>query len=150
MAQELVSRLIYRSRSVLLGKIGSVNSGAVQHILNSAQTKNAGLGITGVLFFDGVNFGQVLEGPKDAVQHAMDTILRDPRHVDVEILADDHDVARIFSDWSMSYVRIGGDTPAVVQLSATVDGNDGSWPVTPDQFALISFVRGSFIRASAA
>jgi hypothetical protein len=150
MSQELVSRLIYRSRSALFGRIGSVNSGAVQNILNSAQAKNAGLGITGVLFFDGANFGQVLEGPKDAVRHAMDCILRDPRHTDVEILTDDNDVTRVFADWTMSYVRTGGDTPAVVQLSDTVDGKDGLWPVSPDQFALISFVRDSFIQASAA
>jgi hypothetical protein len=146
---EKVSRLIYRSRSVLRGDVGSVNSGQVQHILNTAQATNVELGVTGALYFDGSSFGQVLEGPKEGIRRVMENITRDDRHTQVEILAQDDDVPRVFADWTMSYVRNVADTPAVLQLSASMDSNEPSSIVSPDQFALISFIRRSIGTPSA-
>lgn len=66
--------------------------------------RNPALGITGALYFDGVQFYQVIEGSPDAVEDLFDRILRDPRHCAVQSLWDGPIARRRFGIWAMKFV----------------------------------------------
>jgi len=53
------------------------------------------------LFFDGVRFLQVLEGPEDAVAAAFERISADPRHMALVVLRDRQIDHRSFGGWAM-------------------------------------------------
>lgn len=57
-------------------------------ICRTARSRNARLGIGGVLLFDGQRFFQWLYGPPPPVRQLMDTIALDPRHADVVVCLD--------------------------------------------------------------
>lgn len=78
-----------------LGILGLVNL-CVQSYCNNVE-----LGLTGILFFDGHHFGQVLEGRRDAVDNRWQVIQRDQRHIDVHVIAHKEIARRSFSNWSM-------------------------------------------------
>lgn len=91
-------------------------------ILIVSRRNNALEGVTGVLWTDGTNFLQVLEGGDAAVEHVFDRIRSDPRHTDIKILVDEHVLHRSFSTWSMAFT---GDPDARLEralgsASATV------------------------------
>lgn len=76
-------------------------------ILDTARTRNAAEGITGLLVFNGFNFMQLLEGPADSVERVFASICKDRRHTGVvRVLSADAD-ARVFGDWAMAYARTG-------------------------------------------
>jgi hypothetical protein len=137
---EPVFRLIYVSRSLIDHKDNADRLRQIQHILRTAQERNLKNGITGALFFDGDHFGQVLEGPVEAVRLAMVNVGRDPRHTEIDIVSEVKDARRMFSDWSMAIVRNCDGPTIAVQLSDTNDENEPAWVVTPDQRALITEV----------
>ncbi|OZI77039.1 diguanylate phosphodiesterase [Bordetella genomosp. 12] len=97
----MLSTLIYRSRAV-----ESMSAQALQGLLAAARLRNAALGITGILLFDGTHFVQLLEGGVHAVTALFSTIKRDPRHDNVVLLMRDQGPAR----------RFGGDPMAVLDL----------------------------------
>ena len=74
-----------------LGILGLVNL-CVQSYCNNVE-----LGLTGILFFDGHHFGQVLEGRRDAVDNRWQVIQRDQRHIDVHVIAHKEIARRSFS-----------------------------------------------------
>jgi hypothetical protein len=57
-------------------------------ICRSSRHRNAALGVTGVLLFDGHRFCQLLQGPAPAVQTLMADIARDARHEQIVTLFD--------------------------------------------------------------
>ena len=77
--------------------------GKVDDIVHVAASRNASLSVTGALVFTEVHFAQVLEGPPEAVDELMSSILRDSRHQDVQVLRSTHVPSRRFSQWSMAY-----------------------------------------------
>lgn len=72
-------------------------------ILRGAQPFNGLNGITGLLCAAGDRFFQVLEGPSESVEAAMERITTDPRHHHIQVLHDAPVEARAFGDWSMAY-----------------------------------------------
>ena len=54
-------------------------------ICRSARSRNAELGVAGVLLFDGQRFLQWLHGPAETVSALMRVIAADPRHEDLVI-----------------------------------------------------------------
>ncbi|NNK16394.1 MAG: BLUF domain-containing protein [Sulfitobacter sp.] len=80
-------------------------SGAdVAKIVAEAEVKNADLGITGALAYNGRNFCQLLEGPDDKVIALIESIETDPRHSGIKIIDQKEITSRYFSDWSMKLV----------------------------------------------
>ena len=72
-----------------------------------AASKNAELGVTGVLMASGGLFYQVIEGPAEAVDGLFATIEGDERHTDVLVLDTEEGVtSRLFPDWSMKAVNL--------------------------------------------
>ncbi len=101
-------QLIYRSRSLLHGPQAEINAG-VGEILEISRRNNPLHGVTGVLFFDGFNFVQTLEGPPRAIEALYGNISRDSRHENIVLL--DHAVVgeRCFEAWAMAFVGRGDD-----------------------------------------
>lgn len=78
-------------------------------ILEVSVSRNAAHGISGALMFNDGRFAQILEGDRDAVKAAYESIRHDPRHTEVTILSTQTLMVRRFGSWAMTFV---GTTPA--------------------------------------
>ena len=72
-------------------------------ILRGARPFNGMNGVTGLLCATDGRFLQVLEGPSESLEIAMDRIRADPRHHSIQILRDEPIETRAFADWAMAY-----------------------------------------------
>lgn len=96
-------------------------------ILRGARALNGISGITGLLCAANDRFLQLLEGPDESLDAAMARIEADPRHRDIEVLADGPVAERAFGDWAMAYREKGlpaealGDGVAVSLVDAPPD-----------------------------
>ena len=91
---------------VSLSKIPSF-SPEMLDLARACLTRNPALGLTGALYFDGVQFYQVLEGNPDSLEAMYATIAADPRHSAVQRLWDGPIARRRFADWAMKFVEGG-------------------------------------------
>lgn len=82
----------------------TVTDEEVDKILTSAEIKNAKLGVTGALVFDGRRFCQLLEGDEDGVSEVFDHIRKDTRHCDIDVIARQPIRDRRFPGWAMVQV----------------------------------------------
>ncbi len=98
-------RLIYQSRSTLLGK-QDLQIEAIQDILLHARRRNIKSGVSGILLYNQLEYFQVLEGSKAAVKLIFRSILRDRRHTNVVTLQRGPAGSRIFHSWSMAYKEL--------------------------------------------
>ena len=76
----------------------------IEDILSVARARNESLGITGALMFNEGRFIQILEGREVDVKAVFESIRRDPRHSDVDILSIVPWGKRRFESWSMAFV----------------------------------------------
>jgi Sensors of blue-light using FAD len=76
---------------------------AIEEIVAAARSRNAALGVTGMLIFTQDNFAQILEGPGHALDRLMRSIERDPRHTEVRTLLRQEIESRTFQGWRMGY-----------------------------------------------
>ena len=74
----------------------------VPQILSVSQSNNARDGLSGLLFFNGKRFLQVLEGPENAMAAVIDRIRADRRHRAIVILSDRMVADREFGTWAMA------------------------------------------------
>jgi hypothetical protein len=81
-----------------------VDSKEVDRIVAHAAQKNAALGVTGALAYNGRNFCQLLEGEEHTVRALIDTIAQDPRHAGFKIIDERQVEAPHFAGWSMQRV----------------------------------------------
>ncbi len=91
-----LSRVVYRSRAVT-----PLDAPELRHLVDGAQSRNSRESITGLMLYDDSRFFQWLEGPPDGVARIMHSIQRDPRHTEMEVLADQTAPSRTFGSWSM-------------------------------------------------
>lgn len=75
-------------------------------LLGECRTQNRRRGLTGMLLYNEGRFIQALEGPEFMVRATMERIADDPRHHDVEVLAEEEVKGRQFPSWSMGYRQI--------------------------------------------
>jgi methanogenic corrinoid protein MtbC1 len=73
----------------------------------TAQVRNEREGITGLLLYDEGRFFQWLEGSAESLKRLMDSIRRDSRHVDVQVLRDCPTPSRRFTGWSLKLAAMG-------------------------------------------
>jgi hypothetical protein len=106
----MLIRLLYISRAT-----GAITTTVTGSILESARVHNRVAGITGVLCQGQGLFIQVLEGERSTVNRLYNTIIKDKRHQDVELVAIEEISARKFPNWSMAHVIISENDP-IVQL----------------------------------
>ncbi|SLN61613.1 BLUF domain-containing protein [Pseudooctadecabacter jejudonensis] len=82
------------------------------NITKTAVRRNARTDITGVLFFQGEHFFQVIEGEKANLDRLYAELEDDPRHRNLVKLIDQPIPARQLSDWSMDSFFV--DNPEIV------------------------------------
>lgn len=75
----------------------------VDAIVQWSQHRNRELEVTGALVFTEKRFAQYLEGPADAVATLMESISRDPRHGQVDLIFRRPIVRRHFATWALAY-----------------------------------------------
>jgi hypothetical protein len=79
----------------------SINVWGLTAIVDVSVAANKSHEITGALFFEQGYFGQILEGPRDAVEDLWDRIKNDSRHHNIELLGITEIEKRRFPKWSM-------------------------------------------------
>ena len=94
----MLERLLYRSKAT--STLGSLH---LFNMLNEARAKNAELQITGHLLYSKEVFVQCIEGPPESIASLWESLQRDPRHHDIELLARGPLEQRRFTDWSMAF-----------------------------------------------
>lgn len=72
-------------------------------IVNVSRKNNQPLGITGCLLYQDGYFMQLLEGGREDVLELMERVSLDPRHRNVQIVAQGKVPRRLFLDWSMGF-----------------------------------------------
>lgn len=96
----MVVSLLYVSRSTLeLPR----QSAEVERIVAQSLGRNPDLDITGALIFTEEHFAQNIEGSAASIDILMASIMRDPRHCDVQIVYRETLPARRFEAWTMAY-----------------------------------------------
>ena len=96
-------RIVYFSRNDIAVSDAEMSC-ELDRILNISRINNTRDDVTGALTFNSGVFGQVLEGPSEAVENAFERIQMDDRHSDVTLLEIVSIVERGFSKWSMGFV----------------------------------------------
>ena len=135
-----VFRLVYRSHSLITP---DERSPGLASIFTSARRNNRGHGITGALMVTDHTFVQALEGAEDEVRSLYETIQRDDRHDNVDLL--EQTIApRTFGRWAMA--EVATDDRPDRRLVSRADSGEivtmGKDPsTTPEQEQLLSFMR---------
>lgn len=102
-----LTTVVYRSRAV-----APLPGPALQHLIQTAQSRNHCEALTGVVLYDNTHFFQWLEGPPDGVERVMHSIRNDSRHTDLEILDKGSSSTRKFTGWDMKLAAPGAKTLA--------------------------------------
>ena len=118
-------RLVYYSRNKVPGD-AAAHERELRTILAASRRNNAQAGVTGALLFNAGCFGQVLEGPRRAVETTFERIQCDPRHGDVALLDFAPAEDRAFPNWSMGFVGTEQRDAAQYGDIATDSGFDPS------------------------
>ena len=112
--------------------ISTVRSGQspemIDDILNIAQKRNRGDGLTGLLIYDGRRFMQYLEGQEAKVRGLYARIKRDPRHFALVVLRESTGEKRQFADWDMAIRHSSSSAEFDMQMKKVValtEGCDG-------------------------
>lgn len=104
----------------------------IDAIVASSIRNNETRNITGVLIYNGLNFLQVLEGPRANVENIYSRIMMDTRHVSVTTVLSETAELRMFSGWHMAGRKtpeLVGD-PAFDRFSGVRDVMDRQMPTT--------------------
>lgn len=91
-----MKRLLYVSDS----RIGD-DKVALNQILDEAQKNNTEQGLTGLLWTNGKQFAQVIEGEQDPIFDVLAGLIKDPRHENLDIVSLISVSERVFGKWSM-------------------------------------------------
>lgn len=78
----------------------------IEDISRVAMPNNKTLNITGLLYYTGTHFLQILEGPDHNVDDLMINILRDTRHHSLKVIFEDHISSRSLADWSLRTLNL--------------------------------------------
>lgn len=100
-------RVTYVSRSTF--KPFGAQSGIepnVARILSQSRSNNLHRNLVGVLYYGNGCFFQCLEGNSEDIDHLLESLRRDPRHRDLEVLSRESIESLSFMDWNMKYVSV--------------------------------------------
>jgi hypothetical protein len=96
----------------------------LMRLLESARNFNQKHGITGILFYDNQQFGQIIEGERASIMKCWKRIQDDERHHRIELLEIREITERSFPDWLLRFY--GGETlardyPALAEMVGGMD-----------------------------
>ncbi len=129
-------RLVYYSEAADNLTIQDVKS-----IATKASIKNESLLVSGGLLYCESKFLQILEGSIRPVNKLFETILRDPRHKNVNLIEFSRVKKREFEGWEMSLVFFPTSRdfyPEYIKYS----GDDSFDPMSLDGDICVAFLRG--------
>lgn len=95
-----MKQILYRSLNA-----DRLDDSAVARLMVQSRNNNALDGVTGLLWSDGKQFMQVLEGPSRSVNATYDRIVEDTRHREIVLLLDGFVANREFGGWDMIHCR---------------------------------------------
>jgi len=110
-------RLVYFSNADL-----DLNLSAIEGMVEKSAERNRPLRISGALLYNGLNFLQILEGPRQALTPLYLQIRRDSRHSGVVKLVHERISIRSYPDWGMKLVCGAPEYTAATRESAPRDG----------------------------
>ncbi len=93
---------------------------AVMDILTQARANNKAKNITGLLYYNGQRFLQIIEGSELDIEALFQSISRDDRHQDIEVLHKDYIETRSFENWHMAYEALPNDKGEDVEDSLSI------------------------------
>jgi diguanylate cyclase (GGDEF)-like protein len=76
---------------------------SLMQIIKVSRENNQPVGLTGCLLYQDGYFMQLLEGRREDVLKLMERVSLDPRHKNVQIVAQGNEQRRLFVDWSMGF-----------------------------------------------
>ena len=88
--------LTYQSRAVT-----RPSESDLEQLVAKARERNRSLGVTGMLLYENGRYLQTLEGPPQGLRKVWESIRRDERHRDIEVLTEHMVASRLFSDWDL-------------------------------------------------
>ncbi len=100
-SNDLVSFGFFSESTHALGLMGLMRL-LFQSYLNNKENE-----ITGMLFYDGKHFSQIMEGPRSTIDEAWQVIRKDRRHTNIHLVGKNLISSRAYSTWSMR-VKDGG------------------------------------------
>ena len=120
----MLVRWFYISTSRL---VASETQKQVRNVVDISIARNRSLYVTGALLFTGQRFVQYLEGAPAAIAELQLSILRDPRHEDVQTIASGSCDHRRFLTWSLAYAGPSRFVAAKVEdaLNGALAGGNG-------------------------
>ena len=78
----------------------------LKELLEQSRERNTRHAVTGMLLYKNRRFIQLLEGREDDVQAVFESIKRDERHEDIQLLWYLYSQFRDFPDWTMGFRNI--------------------------------------------
>ena len=103
----MLIHLIYVSTAV-----APMSDDALAELLEQSRTRNLRNRISGLLLYKNGHFMQVLEGDEAGVMKIFESIKRDPRHKNIDVLREEYIQHRDFPDWSMGFRNVDKLDPA--------------------------------------
>jgi hypothetical protein len=125
--EERIAKVVYVSMAA-----DALSGGDVRRLGSEADANNRERAITGLLAYNGRNFLQVIEGPRDPVYGLLARIIRDARHHGLSLVFEAGNAARSFPDWGM---RLWGPTLAGAEPLAIPESIEPEVAVLLDRFA---------------
>ncbi len=114
----MLYHILYKSQAIKLITIDQLKD-----ILFVSRKKNAIKSITGILLFKEGKFMQLLEGGRSDVNNIYASILKDPRHKNIQLLSHGTLKQRNFPNWSMGLCYVNKcdfeDMPGFRDLEAS-------------------------------
>jgi hypothetical protein len=92
-----------------------LNARELLGLLEEARVANNERGLTGILLHKERSFFQVLEGPEDEVKRVFNSIAKDKRHDQIEVLVQSELSEREYPDWRMGFVDLDGIDPRLLE-----------------------------------
>ena len=74
----------------------------LSRLLLRAQSFNSSVNVTGLLLSKSGTFLQTIEGPESNIDVVMERICNDLTHGEIDVLADDQIVQRVYPNWTMA------------------------------------------------
>ena len=80
----------------------ALDSDGLAELEKAARRNNQRAKLTGFLFYQGLKFYGLLEGPRRALLSRMEAIVTDPRHCRLRVLREEPIESRRFRNWSFA------------------------------------------------
>lgn len=93
----------------------TLDEAAVDELAEHSAIRNREQGIVGALSYNGVNFGQILEGPATTVKALYQRIAEDPRHTGLIVVGEKEIEKPHYKGWHMKRIK-GIDFDELMQV----------------------------------